>query len=86
MSPGEGFEYLGAEGLVLRSSALDMQRRKINKLNSPARDLMSIVRLVSEDLVYIPGLPLTIGSLDGLFALIGMAFELVVEIYVKNKC
>ena len=49
---------------------------------------MPIVQLVREDLVHVPGLSPTIGSLDGLLALVGMMFELVIEIYVsnKNKC
>ena len=49
---------------------------------------MLIVRLVREDLVYVPGLPPAIGSSDGLLALIGTAFDPIVEICIsnKNKC
>ena len=90
VSPSGGFGSFGVEGFAPRSSTLYMQQRKIfsDEINSHAQDLMPIVRLVSEDLVYVPGLPPAIGSSDGLLALVKMAFELVIEIYVSNmnKC
>ena len=87
VSPSEGFGSLGIEGFASRSSALNTQQRKIcsDEISSPARDLMPIVRFISKDLVHVPGLPSTVGNSYGLLALIGMAFEFFVEIYVSNK-
>ena len=46
---------------------------------------MPIVRVIREECVNFPGLLPVVGNSDGILALIGTLFELVVEIYVSTK-